>query len=58
MKGKREAIPVLAYYMPKDFQEVDATRFVDNPYMKVVSLSALRTGSLYPPENIPVTHFC
>jgi hypothetical protein len=26
--------------------------------MKVVRLSALRTGSLYPPGNIPGTHFC
>ena len=26
--------------------------------MKVVRLSALRTGRLYHPENIPATHFC
>ena len=26
--------------------------------MKVVRLSALRTGLLYPPGNIPGTHFC
>jgi len=26
--------------------------------MKVVRLSALRTGRLYLPENIPGTHFC
>ena len=26
--------------------------------MKVVSLSAQGTGRLYPPENIPGTHFC
>ena len=26
--------------------------------MKVVKLSALRTGRLYPPANIPGTHFC
>ena len=26
--------------------------------MKVVRLSALRTGRLYPPGNIPSTHFC
>jgi len=26
--------------------------------MKMVSLSALRTGRLYPSGNIPVTHFC
>jgi hypothetical protein len=26
--------------------------------MKVVRLSAPRTGRLYPPGNIPGTHFC
>ena len=26
--------------------------------MKVVKLSALRTGHLFPPGNIPGTHFC
>jgi hypothetical protein len=26
--------------------------------MKVVSLSALRAGRLYPPGNIPGAHFC
>jgi len=26
--------------------------------MKVVRLSVLRAGSLYPPRNIPGTHFC
>jgi hypothetical protein len=26
--------------------------------MKVVRLSALRIGRLFPPENIPRTHFC
>jgi len=26
--------------------------------MKVVRLSAIRTGRLYPPGNIPGTHFC
>jgi len=26
--------------------------------MKVIRLSALRTGRLYPPGNIPGTHFC
>jgi len=43
--------------MPKDFQEVEATRFVDNPHKKVVRLSALRGGSFYTRENIPVTDF-
>ena len=26
--------------------------------MKVVSLSAIRTGHFYPTENIPDSHFC
>ena len=32
------------------FQEVEAPRFQDSRYMKVVRLSALRTGYLYPQE--------
>jgi len=32
-------------------------RFQDNRHMKVVSLSALRTGRLYPPGNIPGNSF-
>jgi len=33
---------------PRGFQEVEAPRFQDNRHMKVVRLSALRTGLLYP----------
>jgi len=42
------------------FQEVGAPRFEDSRHMKVVTMSALRTGHLYPlhPGNIPVTLFC
>ena len=40
------------------FQEVQAPRFQDNWHMKVVNLSALHTGHLYLPDNIPSTHFC
>ena len=39
-------------------QEVEAPRFQDIWHMKVVRLSALRIGCLYPPGNIPGTHFC
>ena len=39
-------------------QEVEAPRFQDNRHMKVVRLSALSTGRLYPPGIIPGTHFC
>jgi len=40
------------------FQEVEAPRFQDIRHMKVVRLSAVRTGRVYPPGNIPCTHFC
>ena len=46
---KRKAIPVQALKVPG---------LQDNRYMKVVRLSALRTGRLYPPGNIPGTYFC
>jgi len=38
------------HYRPWRFQEIEAPRFQDNWHMKVVSLSALRTGRLYPQE--------
>ena len=37
-------------------QEVEAPAFHDNRHMKVVRLSALRTGRLYPIGNIPGSH--
>jgi len=41
------------------FQEVEApTTSEDNRHTKVVRLSVLRTGRLYPPGNIPGSHFC
>jgi hypothetical protein len=43
---------------PLGFQDIEAPRFLDNRHMKVVRLSALRTGRLYPPGNIPGTHLC
>jgi hypothetical protein len=43
---------------PWGYQEVEAPRFQDCQHMKVVRLSALRTGRLYPPGNIPGTRFC
>jgi hypothetical protein len=39
------------------FQETEAPRLQDNRHMKVVRLSSLRTGRLYPPGNIPAPHF-
>ena len=42
---------------PWGFQEVEVPRFQDNWHMTVVRLSALGTGRLYPPGNIPGAHF-
>jgi hypothetical protein len=54
IREKDKAIPLQAL----GFQEVEAPRFIDNRHMKVVRLSALLTGRLYPPGNTPGTHFC
>jgi len=45
-----KAIPVLAYSISRGIQEVEAPRFQDNRLVKVVKLSALDTGRLYPQE--------
>jgi hypothetical protein len=50
--------PITGLDRPLRFQEIEAPRFLDNRQMKVVRLSALRTGRLYPTGNIPGTHFC
>ena len=51
-------IPITGLDRPWGFQEVEAPRFQDNRHMKVVRLSALSTGRLYHPGDIPGTHFC
>jgi len=48
MLGK--AIPLQAWTGPEGSKRL--------MHMKVVRLSALRTGRFYPPGNIPGTHFC
>jgi hypothetical protein len=45
-------------YRPWGFQEAEAPWFQDIRHMKVVRLTALCTGGLYSPGNIPSTHFC
>jgi len=40
------------------YQRIEAPRFHENRHKTVVRLSALRTGRLYHPGNIPSTHFC
>jgi hypothetical protein len=43
-----ESNPITGLDRPWGFQEADVPRFQDNRHMKVVRLSALRTGCLYP----------
>ena len=48
-----------SHYRPG--QALRGSRRLRLPYFKTIStrrLSALRTGRLYPPGNIPGTHFC
>ena len=55
VKGK--AIPLQAWTGPGGSRRLKAPRFQDSGRMKVVRLSALHIGRLYPPGDIPVTHF-
>ena len=45
-----KTIPLQARTGPEGFLEVEAPRFQDNRHMKVIRLSALHTGRLYPQE--------
>jgi len=49
--------PITDLERPYEFQEVEVPIFQGNRHMKMVRLSALRTGRLYSPGNIPATHF-
>jgi len=42
--------PIRGLDRPRDFQEVEASRFQDSRHMKAVKLTALHTGRLYPQE--------
>jgi hypothetical protein len=42
----------------KSSRTLSFPEFLENQHMKVVRLSALRTGRLYPPGNACGTHFC
>ena len=42
--------PITGLDRPRGFQEVEVPRFQDNRHMKMVRLSALRIGRLYPQE--------
>ena len=58
LNGVSKEVIIPAYCRPIGFQEFEAPRFLDNRHMKVVRLSALRIGRLYPTWNIPGTNFC
>ena len=55
---KRWSNPITGLYSHWGCQKFEAPTFQDTRHMKVVRLSALRTGRLYTPGNIPGTHFC
>ena len=48
--SKRYSNPITGLDRPWGFQEVETPRFQDNRHMKVVRLSVLGTGRLYPQE--------
>ena len=52
------SIPLQASTGPELSRRLRLPRYPDNQNMKVVRLSVLRTGRLYPPRNIPGTHSC
>ena len=56
IKGK--AIPLQAWTGPEGSRRFRLPDFKTIATLKVVRLSALRTGHLYTPGNIPGTHFC
>jgi hypothetical protein len=47
VKGKGKAFPLQAWTGPWGSRRLRLPEFVDNQHMKVVRLSALRTGRLY-----------
>jgi hypothetical protein len=56
--NKGNAIPVQPWTGREGSRRLRLPDFKTYRYMQVVRLSALRTGRLYPPGNIPGTHFC
>jgi hypothetical protein len=58
LRENRQRYPMTGLERPKGFQEVEAPIFQNNQHMKVVRLSNVRTGRLYPPRNILAANFC
>jgi len=56
--GKGKTIPVQASTGPEGFKEFEAPTFHDSRYIKMVRLSSICTGRLYPAGNMSGTHFC
>jgi hypothetical protein len=55
---KAKAIPLQALTGPEGSRRLRLLGFLDSRHVKVVRLSALRTGRLYPPGKIPGINFC
>jgi hypothetical protein len=55
--GKGKAVPAQAWKGPKGSRWSRLPEFIDNRNMKVVRLSLLRSGRLYPSRKIPGAHF-
>jgi hypothetical protein len=52
MMIKMYSNPITGLDRPRGFQEVEGPRFQDSRHIKVVRLSALKTGHLYLPPRI------
>jgi len=57
-QSRGKVIPLLAWTSPEGSWRLRIQEVQDSRYMKVVRLSALYTGRLYPPEDTTGTHFC
>ena len=54
---KSKAIPLQAWTGPAGSKDIETPIFQDHRHIKVVRLSVLHTGCLYPQGNIPGNHF-
>jgi hypothetical protein len=54
VKGKGKAIPLQTWTCPEVSKRLRLPIFQDSRHMKVVRLSTIRTGRLYPQEILPV----